>query len=258
MDIPPRTAQYQGAAVTWPVLNIPGFTFNPLLDSCDTPIAATALSAPAEHDFDKELFLPKSHMTPCSRPPPAVSGITIGLNESQFYRQRNYSTFSSSEDVPPNSAISSSTCSAGEADLASPAGDDGSKQHILSPSELRCSECGFTPKGKTGKLATYFQKHQAIHRGQRFSCSKCDKSYSRKDNAAAHARKIHGEGSSILGIPSPATGGGNNKKRQGSGGGTLSPQQQRKKSRSYSNESAAASAASAALPVDGSEWGAAW
>lgn len=116
-----------------------------------------------------------------------------------------------------------SSDSTGKASL-SPA--SGGKQAPMT--DLRCPECDFVPTGKVEKASTYMYKHRQTHLKElRFSCQQCGKTYSRKDNVTAHAKKTHGG--------SPAPGG---KKRPGSGN-IDQVSVHRKKSRSYSNESAA-------------------
>ncbi|KAK8061074.1 hypothetical protein PG997_015295 [Apiospora hydei] len=108
-----------------------------------------------------------------------------------------------------------------------------------SSSEFECPDCGFTPSGIPEKAATYFYKHRMTHRKERHHCPKCNKSYSRKDNVTAHAKKRHGES---LGALFPGVG----RKRLGSGDSDQISLQ-RKKSRSHDDASAALAATS--------EWG---
>ncbi|KAK8022107.1 hypothetical protein PG993_012874 [Apiospora rasikravindrae] len=134
-----------------------------------------------------------------------------------------------------NNSFSSETSSGSTREDDSSPGSGGKQ---VPTTDLQCPECGWKPRegGKAEKAATYYHKHQMIHLKKRYSCPQCHKTYSRKDNAAAHEKKYHGG----FGVetPSPAPVG---IKRQGSGNSNqLSAT--RKKSRSYSNESAAVQA----------------
>ncbi|KAK7961088.1 hypothetical protein PG988_012302 [Apiospora saccharicola] len=174
---------------------------------------ATTTTTPTEETFRNSLA--RSYTTTSTRTGAPFTA-TITPSSNHIHRQET-----GSGSVSPDS-INSSDSSPGS----------GGKQG--SATDFRCPECDFIPKGKLEKAPTYLYKHRQTHLKElRFSCQQCGKTYSRKDNVTAHAKKTHGGFG--LGTPSPAPWG---KKRQGSGNrDQLSVH--RKKSRSYSNESAA-------------------
>ncbi|KAK8057790.1 hypothetical protein PG996_011727 [Apiospora saccharicola] len=133
-----------------------------------------------------------------------------------------------SEGVSPSTSTGESNSSSGSSGEPTPLSSD-----------LECPDCGFRPSGIPEKAATYFYKHRMTHRKQRHACPKCNKSYSRKDNATAHVKKSHGASLSTLSL----VGG---RKRQGSGDSDQISLQY-KKSRSYDD-----TPASLSVP---SEWG---
>ncbi|KAK7936727.1 uncharacterized protein PG986_015165 [Apiospora aurea] len=174
---------------------------------------AATPATPTEQTFITALA--RSFSTPYS------GAAVVTPRNNGFHKQEESSSFTS--DTSPGST---------EEDDSSP----GSGGRQIPTTDLQCPECGFTPRGKAEKAATYYHKHQMTHLKKRYSCPQCHKTYSRKDNAAAHAKKSH-RGVDV-GTPSPAPGG---IKRQGSrNSNQLSAT--RKKSRSYSDESAAVQA----------------
>ncbi|KAK7991011.1 hypothetical protein PG990_015291 [Apiospora arundinis] len=279
VDIPVGVVQGEEtvmtSAMTWGP-DFANFPFDSSLDLLNDDLnnnAAAAPPTPTMHGFNKAMIVARSHTAAA-----AYGRATALQNSRNIIRgQEKYGSFSSSaDDIPPSSAVSSSSssgCSTGETDSVSPGSGGVRKQEILlpsssspsssSPGQLRCPKCNFVPTGKQEKRLAYFQKHQAIHSGQRFPCPKCGKTYSRKDNAASHVKRVHSKGSSAApGTPSPspaAAAGSNARKRHGSGSGYngdhMNSAQQRKKSRSHSNESQAAAAAAAMLaPGNGGGW----
>ncbi|KAK8117422.1 uncharacterized protein PG998_005703 [Apiospora kogelbergensis] len=251
VDIPTGVVPCDGAAMTWGP-DFADITFGGSFGL--TNDTAAAPPTPTVDAFNKAMSLARSNTVPFPRAAVAASASTTAYNLNYFRGQQKKSSFSSIDDLSSDSAISSSG-SAGETDSVSPG--SGSSGKSLPPLELQCSECDFVPTGKAEKRLAYFQKHQATHSGNRWSCQKCGKTYSRKDNATTHIKKFHGEGSLVFDtiFSSPATTVGNpSRKRQRSAHSeSMSLQQQRKKSRSHSNESAAASAVEALLNRRG-EW----
>ncbi|KAK7918065.1 hypothetical protein PG985_009939 [Apiospora marii] len=175
-------------------------------------------ATPTEQTFKDSLARSYTNPFPRAAAAPVTAAATTAQNNNYIRRHETIS-----EGISPDSADSSSS---------SPG--TGGKQASIN--ELRCPECDFIPTGKAEKANTYLYKHRQTHLKElRFSCQQCGKTYSRKDNVTAHAKKTHGP----FGLP-----GG--RKRQGSGDSGDQLSVHRKKSRSYSNESAA-------LPASG-QW----
>ncbi|RYP82136.1 hypothetical protein DL769_001741 [Monosporascus sp. CRB-8-3] len=57
--------------------------------------------------------------------------------------------------------------------------------------DLKCPVCGFRPSGKLKNRKAYLRKHVKTHKNTKIKCRKCDKVYSRQDNATSHAKKAH-------------------------------------------------------------------
>lgn len=60
--------------------------------------------------------------------------------------------------------------------------------------KFRCHRCNFTPTGKPENFAAYLRKHEATHDKTRsYKCTRCTKTFTRRDNQRVHARKSHAD-----------------------------------------------------------------
>ncbi|KAK8097614.1 uncharacterized protein PG998_013100 [Apiospora kogelbergensis] len=136
----------------------------------------------------------------------SARNIHIRRQQSNYERMLHYSTIS-----PNHSGETSS----------SPMGGDDAKQ-VVPNTDTRRHDCGFMSD----------RKHRTTHLGVRYSCPHCNKTYARKDNFVAHAKRIH----HVYGLETPFPPPGGGMESQGSDTGDQGIVQ-RQRSRSCSSVS---------------------